>query len=449
MKKSDFNIFIEKKNGVLCFNSLTNSYLLIPHKVYGHFRNESVESFQIEYPKFYENFKESGFIIDNELSELGNIRLDNKLKIFNSKDYFLMIYPTQDCNLKCWYCYENHVPQSFMTKDVQTRIVNHIKSVVVKKELNFINITFFGGEPLLNHDTIVFPLLEEIKKICDNANVNFYCFFITNGTLLTEEVILRLKKFNPMFQITLDGNSEKHNKVRAYKTDSNGSFDAIVNALKLISKHLLLTNSYVASIATIRINYDNATLREIDKLIEEIKDLDKSKFVVHLERVWQTKGLVNDEQTNLLKDAVRKFASIGFRVGHGVFGRKSYSCPAEICNYAIINYDGLVYKCNGRNLEKDKAEGVLLEDGNIQWKSSFIVKRSSVSTFENEKCLNCKMLPQCMGPCSQKQIEHGWGNVDKICSLNAIDIPLNDYLTLDFETKYIIDQSRKERSTNV
>jgi uncharacterized protein len=128
----------------------------------------------------------------------------------------------------------------------------------------------------------------------------------------------------------------------------------------------------------------------------------------------------------------------GFRVGHGIFGRRSYSCPAEICNYAIINYDGLVYKCNGRNLEKDKAEGVLLKDGNIQWENSYIVKRSSVATFENEKCLECKMLPQCMGLCSQKQLEHGWGNI----SLNAIDISLEDYLTLDFETKYIVEQSR-------
>jgi uncharacterized protein len=334
-----------------------------------------------------------------------------------------------------------------MTKEVQTRIVNHIKSVVAGKELDFIHVTFFGGEPLLNHDTIAFPLIEEIKEICDKANVVLHCFFITNGTLLTEDVILRLKKFNPMFQITLDGSREKHNKVRTYKTNSKGSFDTIINAFKLISKHISLMNLNVASVATIRINYDNSTLRGIDEIIEEIKDLDKSKFVVHLERVWQTKNKINDEQKELLKDTIRKLSSLGFRVGHGIFGRRSYACPAEICNYAIINYDGLVYKCNGRNLEKDKAEGVLLENGNIQWKNSYIVKRSSVATFENEKCLKCKMLPQCMGPCSQKQIEHGWGNIDKICSLNAIDISLDDYLTLDFETKYITEQSRKERTT--
>jgi uncharacterized protein len=113
---------------------------------------------------------------------------------------------------------------------------------------------------LLNHNTIAFPLLESIKRICDKANVTFYCFFITNATLLSEEVLLNLKKFNPLFQITLDGNREKHNKVRAFKKSHNGSFDAIINAFKLISEHIQLVNTSTINVATIRINYDNATL---------------------------------------------------------------------------------------------------------------------------------------------------------------------------------------------
>lgn len=443
MKKSEYNIFMEKKNCVLCYNSFTSSYLAIPNNVYEHFANKDLLSFQINYPKYYNSFKESGFIIEEEFDELGSIRLDNRMKIFNPQDYFLMIYPTQDCNLKCWYCYENHVPNSFMKKEIHQKIINHIKKIVTKKEYNSLHVTFFGGEPLLNNDTIALPLLEEIKCICDEVNVPFHCFFVTNATLLSEEVILKLQKFNPMFQITLDGNRKKHNSVRAFKSSDSGSFDTIINAFKLISEHIPLTNPQVESVAIIRINYDNSTLKSIDEIIDGIKDLDKRKFVIHLERVWQTKDKINDEQKKLLKNAIRKLSLLGFRVGHGIFGRRSYSCPAEICNYAIINYDGLVYKCNGRNLEKDKADGILSENGNIEWKTSCLIKRSSIATFENEKCLECKMLPQCMGPCSQKQIEHGWGNIDKVCSLNAIDISLDDYLTLEFETKFIIEQSKQ------
>ena len=58
-----------------------------------------------------------------------------------------------------------------------------------------------------------------------------------------------------------------------------------------------------------------------------------------------------------------------------------------------------------------------------------------LATFENPRCLNCIMLPQCLGPCSQKLMEDGEIN-DEICSLASLDIPLEEYLTIDFEMKY-------------
>lgn len=62
-------------------------------------------------------------------------------------------------------------------------------------------------------------------------------------------------------------------------------------------------------------------------------------------------------------------------------------------------------------------------------------KRMGLATFENNRCLNCIMLPQCLGPCSQKLLEAGAVN-DDICSLASLDISLEEYLTIDFEMKY-------------
>jgi uncharacterized protein len=446
MKPSRYNLFFEKTNNVLCYNSFTDSFLVIPKKPYHCFIDEDLASFQEKYSKYCDAFEESGFIIEDSLDELGNLRLKNKRAIFNQESYSLIVYPTYDCNLKCWYCYETHVPNSIMAEGVQEKVISHIRFIVNEKRIRFLQVTFFGGEPLLNHDTVAFPLLEKIKAICDNAGVSFHCFFVTNATLLSEEIILRLKEFNPMFQITLDGNQEKHNKVRAFKSGIETSFDKIINALKLVSKHISLDNPKHASVATIRINYDNTTLKGIDGIIEEIKDLDKDKFIIHLERIWQMQDKINAEQEELLKSTILKLSLAGFRVDHGIFHRKSYVCHAECYNHAVINYNGLVYKCDGRSLVDMTAEGVLLESGEIEWDNSFLVRRSAVATFENEKCLECKMLPQCMGPCSQKQMEQGWGNIDKVCSLKAIDISLEDYLTLDFETKYIIEQNKLSKS---
>ncbi len=216
------------------------------------------------------------------------------------------------------------------------------------------------------------------------------------------------------------------------------TFDKIISALKLICKYLSSENTSISRILTVRINYDNQTLNYTDEIIKELSELDRDKVFIHLERVWQTKSLVTLEQIERLKKTILKFSVAGFKVGHGIFGRRSNSCPAEVYNYAVINYNGLVYRCNGRTLTPQTAEGELLPDGTIEWKKDMLIKRLSRSTFENEKCLNCVMLPQCMGPCSQKQMENGWGNIEGICSLNVIDLSIEDYLTLDFEVRNLI-----------
>jgi hypothetical protein len=91
MKESKYNIFLEKKNCVLCYNSLTNNYLVVPIIVYNHLKNENIVTFQNEYPRYYDSFTESGFIIEEEFDELGNIRMDNRMKVFNPDEYFVSI----------------------------------------------------------------------------------------------------------------------------------------------------------------------------------------------------------------------------------------------------------------------------------------------------------------------------------------------------------------------
>ncbi len=439
MKKSNYNIFIKKKNCVLGYNTLTDSYVIISHNAYESFlKKKSIETFSEKFPQIYKSFKSCGFIIDKNFDELNAICFDNKVQTFKSKDYFLMVYPTQDCNLKCWYCYESHVKNSIMSLDVMDAIVNHISKKIENKEINMLHLTFFGGEPLLYFDSIVFPLLERISDLCIKNKIPFYPFFITNGSLITKELILKIKQFNPMFQITLDGNAKKHDSVRKGKIKNYPTFEKIISGLKLISKYLSSEHTSISRILTIRINYDNHTLNYTDEIIKELAELDRNKVFIHLERVWQTKSFVNNEQIDKLKKTILKFSAAGFRVGHGIFGRRSNSCPAEVHDYAVINYDGLVYRCNGRTLTPKTAEGKLLPCGTIEWKKEMLIKRLSRTTFDNKKCLNCVMLPQCMGPCSQKQMENGWGNIDNICSLNVIDLSIEDYLTLDFEVRNFI-----------
>lgn len=251
-------------------------------------------------------------------------------------------------------------------------------------------------------------------------------------------MIDKFKEINAYFQITLDGCRDKHNKVRIGKVESFLTYDRIINAIRLLSSNLLPINEYEKNVLTLRINYDNETLRNIREILDDIKDLNRNRIFIHLERVWQTRGQVDEEQTKLLIDAIRLFTREGFRVGIGVFSRKRFSCPAEKLNYAVINYNGYIYKCNGRNLTEGIREGMLNDDGEIEWNIDALAKRLGHTTFENEMCLACKMLPVCMGPCSQKNMELGWQDLDKVCSLKALDMSLEQYILLKCESEWIL-----------
>lgn len=436
MKNSNYNIYIHKENNSLIYNSYTDNYLLISNKVCSLIEDNSHEILSTEFPKVYHKLIENGFLIEDDLDELGNIRFNHKNKSFNPMDYHMVIFPTQDCNLKCWYCYEGHVKNSIISDEVIENILKFIENKT-NSTLNSLLVTFFGGEPLLYFDK-VYILLKGIAKICNRKNIPFYPFFITNASLINENIVDKLSEFNTMFQITIDGHREKHNKVRIGKINNAPTYDTIIKAIHLITKKIIPEEG--KKLLTLRINYDNKTLLNIDDIIEDIKMLDRKKVYIHLERVWQTRNSVDEQQVKLLKECIYKLAMNGFQVGHGNFGRKAVSCPAEVYQFAVINYNGLVYRCNGRTLTPESAEGKLLSSGEIEWDKVKLINRLSKTTFENDKCIKCVMLPKCLGPCSQKQMEIGWGNVDKICSMNSIDLPLKEHLVIDFEIKYMLEQ---------
>lgn len=85
---------------------------------------------------------------------------------------------------------------------------------------------------------------------------------------------------------------------------------------------------------------------------------------------------------------------------------KKKACYADRYHQAVINYDGSVFKCTARDFAKtNERDGILMNDGRIDWDEKKFNKRLGKTTIENKYCNNCKYLPLCFGPCSQKQLE--------------------------------------------
>ena len=436
MKKSNYNIIIRSDKASLIFNSFTNSYVALSNIVCEAFESLSVEEFKGKYEKSYHNLCETGVIIPKTKDELAIIRYRNKIATFASRELRIVVYPTQDCNLKCWYCYENHIAHTRMGQETICKIIKFVEKSIDENSFDDFYITLFGGEPFIDFDTIAYPLLKHLKEIIEKAGKQFSVFFVTNASLIDEAIIDKLKIIKPHLQITLDGNKEQHDRIRIYKDSNKPTYDHILWVIHRLVQEIEGDNFYI----TLRINYDNNTLNGISEILEKISDINRKKVFVHFERVWQTENESTEQSRIFLREIIRKFIKAGFCINQGNFIGYPYSCPSDTNNSIVINYDGSIHKCNGRTLSQYTKYGILKEDGSLDIDKNLLAKRLSVSTFENKECLNCKMLPVCMGPCSQKMLEHNWKWSKDICSLNSLDTSLKDYLITDFWVKSMIEK---------
>lgn len=122
------------------------------------------------------------------------------------------LFLTQRCNLACDYCYVGKTKDR-MSLDAATRIVDFAFQNTPTSE--DIDIGFFGGEPLLE-----FPLLEEVTLLIkahtryDPCRVKLSV--VTNGTLLSAEIVRFLQRHRVALTISCDGPPAVHDKYRRF-----------------------------------------------------------------------------------------------------------------------------------------------------------------------------------------------------------------------------------------
>lgn len=61
--------------------------------------------------------KEGQFIVEKDVDEKKKALLKIESNWEDKKMYQLIVNPTLDCNLSCWYCYENRVAKSSVDEE--------------------------------------------------------------------------------------------------------------------------------------------------------------------------------------------------------------------------------------------------------------------------------------------------------------------------------------------
>ena len=379
-------------------------------------------AFETYYTSVFYQFKAWRFIIDESIDEVDILRHRNKMEIYEDRSYRLFINPTLECNFACWYCYEKH-PEGRMSPEVQEKLKKCMKHLVADKRIDRLMLSWFGGEPLLYFDEVVYPLSLYGKQLCEKYHIPFHNGATTNASRINEAMVEKMKEIGmTSFQITIDGDEKRHDKIRNEK--GKPSFRKIMDNVILLCENL--DDVYI----TLRVNYDNQTLRNADMaaVFNEIPMRCRHKICVDFQRVWQTASNVPKDNVER-KDLHQLCDDLGFShdtISNSFMLGGFHKCYSDRYHYAEINYDGKVYRCTARGYDDKYVMGELGEDGRILWDEAKIAKCLGKATFENEMCLTCKYLPLCMGPCSQKMLEVSKDRLQDVCYLRNCEITPED-----------------------
>lgn len=162
-----------------------------------------------------------------------------KVKGNSNKCKRLVILVDQICNLNCKYCYADggsygEKKPHLMNFDTYRHAVEAILEVF-KDGID--NLTFFGGEPLINYELIM-SICKWNKEYFPNKHLEPPRYsIVTNGTLIDSEIIRFFEQYKFSVTISLDGNKTANDTYRVFKNESGSVFDAVRRNIGEINKN--------------------------------------------------------------------------------------------------------------------------------------------------------------------------------------------------------------------
>lgn len=139
------------------------------------------------------------------------------------------LHITNNCNLRCPYCYIHKSPGNMSFEIGKLTIDKMVKSCK-KHDLRGINIKFAGGEPLLRFDFIK-RIVDYTQQFIDEIEISYT--IISNGILVTPEISRYLKEYSINIGVSLDGIGEIHNLTR-FDQNGQGSYGKVIKGLQIL-----------------------------------------------------------------------------------------------------------------------------------------------------------------------------------------------------------------------
>ena len=312
----------------------------------------------------------------------------------------LELFLTEDCNLRCEYCFVKEMRANSISLETAKAAINFL--VFYSGQKKDLNITFFGGEPLLEIEKVI-----ELIDYCDTIETEtkskkFFHAMTTNGTLLNEDILKRIQgKLNIL--LSIDGDEETHDKYRK-NINGKGSFQSVISKLELIKKY----QPWLGTRMTILPD----TVHKLFHNVKFLYNLGINQFILGVasDSEWD-EGALNIYERELLRIGQYYFEmkEKGEQIRMTFFEKSENEINGQEAMWGCragrqtisVNTKGDIYPCS-KFLGYEEYECPEIRMGNIFEGITNIDFRKKMTEMKSDsylQCMNCKEIDSCMGGC--------------------------------------------------
>lgn len=290
-------------------------------------------------------------------------KLSKIASIVSDRSYNLIVMPTEKCNFRCTYCYEDYSVGRMSPETIQG-----VKTYIERRmsDSDSFYLSWFGGEPLVARDIVLEISAHAAEMARKYTSVKYLGGMTTNGYYLTTSTLADLASVGILdYQISLDGPREVHNKTRV-RADGVGTFDRIWENL------LAARDSNIPFDITLRCHFDAESHEELLSLFYDIRKefLHDKRFRIYFKSIEKLGGKNDD----MLKIAERKekekiLASLKSLVNDNerIVSKQEHSvCYASRPNSLVVRADGSLAKCTVAFQDPRNSVGTLQQDGTLK-----------------------------------------------------------------------------------
>ena len=274
----------------------------------------------------------------------------------------LILLPTEQCNFRCTYCYED-----FFVGRMKPEIIQGVKRMIDNRlsDLRRLKVSWFGGEPLLAI-SVVEDISNHVMAASRGTGLDYSGDITTNGYLLDDAMLNRLTAVGVRdFQISLDGPEELHDRTRV-RADGRGSFERLWQNL------LSIRDSGAPVKVSLRVHVTPDNLSVMPDFLTRLRDvfLGDTRFSVNLKPVAHLGG-PNDATMEILDKGTRgqtlsRLNAILHAEESEPSPPESHACYAARPNSLMIRANGMLGKCTVSLTDPANDLGRLRPDGTLE-----------------------------------------------------------------------------------